>query len=223
MSCLKPIIIMLYQLRLLLIPPNSHLLTSDTGIANSSASGFYFAPGAHVANINIWAPAIGVEVVNGLPVCSIASATLASVPSLSAAAMQGHVMPLFSHTLVGLGPFADQGCQIVFTKDDVIVIDLDGQCILQGWRKKNGAQLWHFPLKAPPACIPSREVRPTTLPAELTGSHLHPSKGLDAFDEANQACSVTYRYRWESTGHLQLRLSGLILTLLANHPRISTA
>ncbi len=107
--------------------------------------------------------------------------------------MQGHVMPSFSHILVGLGPFADQGCQIVFTKDDVTVIYLDGQCILKGWREKNGAQLWRFPLKSPPACIPTRKVHPTTLPAASTASHHH-SKGLYAFDEANQACSVTYQY-----------------------------
>jgi len=69
--------------------------SSDTGIADSGASGFYFAPGAHVANLNPRAPPIGVEVANGLPERSIASATLASVPSLPAATMQGHVMPSF--------------------------------------------------------------------------------------------------------------------------------
>jgi len=73
----------------------TQLPSSDTGIADSGASGFYFAPGAHVANLNSRAPPIGVEVANGLPVRSIASATLASVPSLPAATMQGHVMPSF--------------------------------------------------------------------------------------------------------------------------------
>ncbi len=127
--------------------------SSHTGIADSGASGFYFAPGAHVSNINTKAPAIGVEVANGLPVRSIASATLASVPSLPPAAMLGHVMPSFPHTLVGLGPFADQqGCKIVFTKDDVDVIDPAGTSILKGWRERTGARLWRFPIPthAPP-------------------------------------------------------------------------
>ena len=110
----------------------TQLPSSDTGIADSSASGFYFAPGTHVANINSRAPAIGVEVANGLPLRSIASATLASVPSLPAAAMQGHVMPSFPHTLVGLGPFADQDCQIVFTNKDVSMLNPQGICILKG-------------------------------------------------------------------------------------------
>ena len=114
----------------------TQLPSSDTGIADSGASGFYFAPGAHVANLNSRAPPIGVEVANGLPVRSIASATLASVPSLPAAMMQGHVMPSFPHTLVGLGPFADQGCQIIFTNKDVSVRNPQGVCILKGWQEE---------------------------------------------------------------------------------------
>jgi hypothetical protein len=39
-------------------------------------------------------------------------------------------MPSFPHTLIGLGPFADQGCQIVFTKTAVSVINPDGHTIL---------------------------------------------------------------------------------------------
>ncbi len=71
----------------------THFPSSHTGIANSSASGFYFVPSAPVANLNPKAPSIGVRVANGLPERSVASATLASVPSLPPAVMQGHVMP----------------------------------------------------------------------------------------------------------------------------------
>jgi len=172
----------------------TQLPSSDTGIADSSASGFYFALGAHVANINSRAPAIGVEVANGLPICSIASATLASIPSLPAAAMQGHVMPSFPHTLVGLGPFADQGCQIVFTNKDVSVLNPQGICILKGWREEQGARLWRFPLKAPPACVVPLVVLPNPSLPPVASLRTHPSRGLDAFDNANQACSVTYLY-----------------------------
>jgi hypothetical protein len=84
----------------------TNLPVSQTGIANSGASGFYFAPDAPVANLNPLAPIVGVRVATSLPERSVVSATLASAPSLLPAAMQGHVMPSFPHTLIGLGPFA---------------------------------------------------------------------------------------------------------------------
>jgi hypothetical protein len=173
---------------------STQLPSSHTGIADSGASGFYFAPNAPVANIISRAPAIGVQVANGLPVRSIASTTLASVPSLPSAAMHGHVMPSFPHTLVDLGPFANQGCQIVYTKDDIAVIDPHGRCILKGWREEDGARLWCFPLKAPASCTPPVLLPPTTLHALPAAPQLHPSQGLEAINDANQACSVSYWY-----------------------------
>ena len=172
----------------------TQLKSSDTGIADSGASGFYFAPGAHVTNINSKAPAIGVEVANGLPVRSIASATLASVPSLPNSAMKGHVMPSFPHTLVGLGPFADQDCQIIFTKTDVTVLDPHGRPILNGWREQEGARLWRFPLKAPPATMVPSPVLTNLVQPPVADAPSHPSNGLDAVDDSNQACFVAYQY-----------------------------
>ena len=75
--------------------------------------------------------------------------------------MRGHVMTSFPHTLVGLGPFADQGCRIVFAREDVAIIDTTGRCILKGWREKGGARLWQFPLTAPTAAPSSQEILPT--------------------------------------------------------------
>jgi hypothetical protein len=83
----------------------THLTLSHTGIADSRASSFYFLSSAPVANLNPEAPTVCVRVANGLPERLVASATLALVPSLPPAAMQGHVMPSFPHTLTGLGPF----------------------------------------------------------------------------------------------------------------------
>ena len=125
-------------------PPN--ILPSHTGIADSGATDFYFAPDAPVTNYNPQAPPVGVRVANGRPERSVASATLASVPSLPRAAMSGHVMPSFPHTLIGLGPFADLGCKIIFTKTAVTVYHPDGHPILAGWRDETGPRLWHFPL-----------------------------------------------------------------------------
>ncbi len=82
---------------------------------------------------------------NGLPERSVASVTLA--------AMQGHVMPSFPHTLIGLGPFANLGCQIVFIKTAVSVIHPDGHSILEGWREQDGPHLWQFPLNATEASL----------------------------------------------------------------------
>jgi len=138
--------------------------------------------------------------------------------------MQGHVMPSFPHTLVGMGPFADQGCQIVFANKDVSVRNPQGVCILKGWWEETGARLWRFPLKAPPACVAPPVARSTpSLPPEASLSthpsrgldafddtnhglptkcvlariSTHPSRGLDAFDDTNHACSVMYLYGCE--------------------------
>ena len=50
-------------------------------------------------------------------------------------------MPSFPHTLIGLGPFANLGCQIIFTKTAVAVIHPDGHIILQGWREQDALAL----------------------------------------------------------------------------------
>ncbi len=59
--------------------------------------------------------------------------------------MQGHIMPSFPHTLIGLGPFADLGHTITFTKTGVFIVDPAGQCVLKDWRETDGPRLWHFP------------------------------------------------------------------------------
>ena len=78
-------------------PPTllEHTNITHTGIADSGASGIYFAPNVPVANLNPNVTMAGVHVANGLPVKSIASATLASVPALPDKAVQGHAMPSF--------------------------------------------------------------------------------------------------------------------------------
>ena len=106
--------------------PSPNIPPSHTGIADSGASSFYFAPDAPVANYNALAPTVGVRVANGRPEHSVASATLASASSLPQAALSGHVMPSFPHTLIGLGPFVDHGCTVVFTATNVTVYHPNG-------------------------------------------------------------------------------------------------
>jgi hypothetical protein len=63
-------------------------------------------------------------------------------------------MPSFPHTIISVGPFADLGCSIVFTKTAVNGTDPDGQSILEGWQEQGGPRLWRFPLKANKPSLP---------------------------------------------------------------------
>ncbi len=113
--------------------PPSTLPAHHTGIADSGSNGHYFAPDAPVANYNPQAPNGGVCMANGCPEHLVASATLVSATALPPAALFGHVMPNFPHTLIGLRPFADQDCTIIFTQTAVTVYHPDGHPFLSGW------------------------------------------------------------------------------------------
>ena len=63
--------------------------------------------------------------------------------------MLGHVMPSFTNSLIGLGPFVDMGNTVVFTATGVSVVHPNNHAILDGWRESAGAQLWRFPLTPP--------------------------------------------------------------------------
>jgi hypothetical protein len=200
--------------------PPTTVLPSHTGIADSGASCFYFASVAPVTNYNPQASTVGVRVANGHPKRLVASTTLASASSLPQAAMPGHVMPsFFPRTLIGLGPFTDQGCNIVFTKTAVTVYHPDGHPILSDWLDETGQHLWHFPLTAEastpqdvaavttpqlpipsplPRAPPASVVEPQPLPAPVITplpGHPHPtSQGILAISTSGSACSVYYIY-----------------------------
>ena len=61
-------------------------------------------------------------------------------------------MPSFCHNLIGIGQFCDADCTVQFTKQAVLVINLAGTMILQGWWELTGPKLWHFALH--PAAFP---------------------------------------------------------------------
>jgi hypothetical protein len=125
-------------------PPT--LPAHHTGIAGSGFNGHCFALDNPVANSNPQAPTVGVHVVNGRPKHLMASATLALGTTLPPAALWGHVMPNFLHTLISLGPFADQDWTIIFSQTAVTVYHSDGHSILSGWWNETGLHLWHVPL-----------------------------------------------------------------------------
>jgi len=107
-------------------------------------------------------------------------------------------MPAFPHTLIGLGPFADLGCKIVFTKTSVTVYHPDGHPILSGWRDETGPHLGHFPLTTEAAQVTLENASPQP-PIPLTAEAAHvavdeASHPLQSFHHLHalhqQMCSV---------------------------------
>ena len=142
--------------------PTHHPPDEDTGIVDSGSSHLYFAPGAPVMNYDATTPTIRVRVADGTPVHSIASGELASVTALPPASRKGHVMAGFPHSLIGLAPFVDAGCRVLFTDTAVIAFDRDGKVILEGWRETTGPKLWRWPLlpqEPPPPDLPQAQLQ----------------------------------------------------------------
>jgi hypothetical protein len=161
-------------------------------------------------------------VANGHPKRLVASATLASATTLPLAALLGHVMPNFPHTLIGLGLFANQDCTIIFTRTTVTVYHPDGHPIFSGWWDETGLSLWHFPLTTkaanpqdatgaivpwlptltssplpapPPSVMQLPPPSPIAVPPTVSAAtHAHPSQGILATDTSRVACSIYYLY-----------------------------
>jgi hypothetical protein len=207
-----------------------------TGITDSRSNGHYFALDAPVANYNPQAPTVGVRVANCRPKCLVASTTLAFATALPPAALLGHVIPNFPHTLIGLGSFADQDCTIVLTQTAVTKSHPDGHPILLGWRDKTGPRLWHFPLTTkaanpqeatgatdswPPIPTPSLlpapppsvtglpPLSPVVIPPTMSAAtHTHPSQGILATNTSRVACLVYYLYGAAQAVALAARAAG---------------
>jgi hypothetical protein len=202
--------------------PPPTLPAHHTGIADSGFNGHYFAPDTPVANYNSQAPPIRVCMANSRPKHFVASATLASATALPPAALSGHVMPNFPHTLIGLGLFANQDCTIIITQTAVTVYHQDSHPILSGWQDETGPRLWHFPLTTeaanpqdatgatapwPPISTPTPLSAPppsvtrlpppspvVILPTVSVATHPHPSQGILATSTFGVACLVYYLY-----------------------------
>jgi hypothetical protein len=107
----------------------------------------------------------------------------------------GHVMPSFPHTLIGLGPFANQGCKIVFDKTSVTAYHLDGHPMLIGWRDIDRPQLWQVPLIAPPSLpvhLPPLAPLAGGLSAAMAAGSPHPSQGFRATSAAREDIQVKF-------------------------------
>ena len=67
--------------------------------------------------------------------------------------------------LIGLGPFANQGCNIIFTKTSITVYHPDGHPILSGWQDETGPHLWCFPQNPQPQDASNATVLQPPIPA----------------------------------------------------------
>jgi hypothetical protein len=134
-------------------------------------------------------------VANGCRERSVASATLASTSVLPPEVMSGHGMPSFPHTLIGLGPFVDQGCKIVFNNTSVTVFHPNGHPILKGWQDLDGPWLWQFPLTIPPpppAQSPPLAPISVGLFATMSAFLPHPSQDFQATSAAGEDILVVF-------------------------------
>ncbi len=87
---------------------------------------------------------------------------LASVTALPPASRKGRIMAGFPHSRIGLAPFVDACCRVLFTDTAVIAFDRDDKVILEGWRETTGPKLWHLPLLAqvpPPPDLPKAQLQ----------------------------------------------------------------
>ena len=64
-------------------------------------------------------------------------------------------MPIFFHTLIGVGPICDADCTVTFTREALIVRDQQGTPVLKGCYKASGPRLWRIALQPGEANLPS--------------------------------------------------------------------
>ncbi len=121
----------------------SNLPVNYTGVADTGASGIYLTKHAPVNHHNTSAPSISVGTANGTIACSSTSAQL-KLTNLQPSARQGHIMPSFTKTLVGIAPLCNTNLVVIFTNHDVKAINQAGATILEGWCYPGGANDWHF-------------------------------------------------------------------------------
>ena len=123
------------------------LLPEQTGIVDSGATHLYIALNAPHGPLETSASRIIVGAANGQVAISMAKETL-PIPKLATEfPTTGYIMPMFTNTLIGIGPICDTNCTVVFKKQDVTVISPEGKPIIKGWRENKLPRLWRFALK----------------------------------------------------------------------------
>jgi hypothetical protein len=108
------------------------------------------------------------------------------VPDLPASSQVDHVMAGFPHSLIGLAPFVDMGCQVTFIKRLVIAFDVNDKAILIGWRETTGPRFWCWPL------LPQHPTSPSLAgELRLLAPSAHDSQ-LDAINRLHNVINSVY-------------------------------
>ena len=121
------------------------LAKQDTAIVDLGASGWYFTPGAPVSNVNNAAATICVIIATVQAQTSEASCEL-PLPDLPPGFF-GHIMPGFTHNILGIGNLCDKYCEVLFTKHSVSIYGSSDQPFLKVWRETSGAKMWRISLR----------------------------------------------------------------------------
>lgn len=143
--------------------------SSDSAIVDSGASHIYLTPSAPNTNLNPSAPPVRVGTASGQPMVSSADCDLA-LPIPVDLPSTGHVMPGFQHNLLGIAPFCDKDCRVVFTKHTVTIYDPDNKPFLTGWREEDelgNKKLWRISLLPDEEDIPPVATAPDVAEAPL--------------------------------------------------------
>ena len=141
----------------------------DTAIVGSGSRGIYLDKGAPFTNINPSYPTICVGTATGQFQQSSTACTFA-LPQLPTAASKGHILPVFTHSLVGVGTLCDAKCTIVFTKSSATMFDPQDKAVLTSWRERTGTKLWRF------------YIRPQHQPVSPTGASMASLKAFSSYD-----------------------------------------
>ena len=106
----------------------------------------YIAPQALHGPINTASPKIHVGTSNGQVVSSSEIATLPIPQQGHDKPCEGHIMPTFINTLLGIVLICNTGCTVTFTSKGLEVYSARGLPILTGWRETHKQKIWRFTL-----------------------------------------------------------------------------
>ena len=123
--------------------PPAWITENNTAIVDAGASGLFFKSGAPVANINKKAPKITVGTASGDPHVSSAECELDRPELRGKVPIKGHVMPSFTHNLMGISQFCDADCMVQYTKKEVTIFNPRGEPLVKGWRDPK-TKLWRI-------------------------------------------------------------------------------
>ena len=115
------------------VPLSPARITEDnTTIVDARTSGLFFKAGAPVTNINKQPPKITVGTASEDLHVSSAECELNRPELRGKVYIKGHVMPSFTHNLMGISHFCDADCMVQYTKKKVTIFNPRGEPLVKG-------------------------------------------------------------------------------------------